>query len=262
MALALAACSSFGSDSDSNPGTPTTPGNDGGSSDASTDAAIDPPVEPTARDAGSDGSTVLQPPTLVQTSSVYVATPAHALFKNASVAGNLIVVAVTIDGPSPSSITKVTDNVGNDYESANAASNSGCGVVSEIWFAKHAKGGVLNVQVEVSATKAAAVWILEAGLGDPDATNTKSGGTANPTITGAPVAVATVPALVVSVVGACNGVNKLTSTDFELLPLDTHGIVAHGGAAYTFATTAGNYDPTWLASSASGFCMSTASFRP
>jgi hypothetical protein len=208
--------------------------------------------------------------------ATFVTTPAWAMVHKTSKAGaitsitipatgsgHLIAVALMFNGGT--SVTSISDNVGNSYVSAGARTGSGANSV-EIWYAQNSIAGATLIApsfVRQPTSLEIATWEVSGVLSlPPDATNTVVGTVTLNNTPGAPVTTTQAGDFMVSVLFALNTIFTSISTGNEFTNDFTN--FGNGWAHITSnASSAGTHQASWFTSSPTGtYCSSTVAFAP
>lgn len=198
-----------------------------------------------------------QPPVLVQAVSV---ANANTIGISSTKSGNLLVVAITINGGgSAKTVSTVKDSNNNNFVNASATCNNGTNTI-EIWYYPNSIAGATAVNVTYNAAPTGAqLFFMEVqGIrtSSPlDVTNIKNlqGNTTNPTSPSVTpnfqrdfVVAAVVADQVITAVSA---------------PYTNHTVRNGNVAAYTFMSAATATSASWTESPSGGYCSSIAAFK-
>jgi hypothetical protein len=179
--------------------------------------------------------------------------------------GNVLVAAwASSNGGGGTTITGVSDNVGNVYtEAGNArATDTAANTMTDVWFAKNSASGATVITVTPSpsgATGAATIWEFS-GV-DPnsplDQTSILNSQAASSAPTGASVITSSPAEAIVAVAnvqGSATGMNSGNS-------FSSDSTVNGDGWAHFIPASSGTYTPQWSASTSGTFSASTVSFK-
>jgi hypothetical protein len=182
-----------------------------------------------------------------------------------SASGNLIVIGWQANGGSNTSttITSISDNVGNTYVEAGAARaiDTGIGTIADIWFAKNVAGGATSITINPSGSIAsgnAVIWEFSgadrtAPLGQTAILNSQPAST---TPVGAAVSAAAGDVIVTtSVVG-----NAVTGT-YAGNPFVNDALNSGNPWAHLLVSAAGTYSAKWNQTASATYNNSTVAFK-
>jgi hypothetical protein len=184
----------------------------------------------------------------------------------ATTAGNLLVVGWQIGGGAntSTSITAISDNVGNSYVEAGAAKSidSSAGSANDIWYAKNIAGGSTSLTITTSATvNNAGLMIWEFSGADQnaplDTSAVSNSQSASATPSGAPVTTTGTSDAVVSIVAVANDVTGIVSGN----AFTNDALLKSNGWAHLITTSSGAYAAQWNQDAAGSYASSTAAFK-
>ena len=213
---------------------------------SSSSSSTTPPLK-----SSSSSTPVVTPIKLVQSYVTSIKSNVITLPVKASLNGDLIVLGVNPNAST--SVSSITDNVGNTYVSANVRGiDTTSGNSVEIWYALNTKAGVTSIVVNLSASALTAVWMTEfsgaTALGKALAV---SNAAASATVA-APTISVSVETVAFSLAGVQNAIGNATSPCNSLTPENGNG------AAYVIGTS-GHLGGSWTQNSGT-YCAATATF--
>lgn len=210
-------------------------------------------------------------PLWAQVSLVHVTSCGEQTFPSATCtipatgSGNLIVVGIQLGGglSTSTTITRVTDNVGNVYAEAGPAKaiNTSGGYVDDIWYAKNSVPGAttLTITPNISVSGAGAVIWEFSGI-DPsaplDQTAVLNDQSASTTVSAPPVTTSS-SGVVIGITHVQNHVTGMASGNAFINDSTLKG----NGWAHLITSAAGTYSAVWLQNSAGIYDSSTVSFK-
>ena len=179
--------------------------------------------------------------------------------------GHLLVIGLNLEGGSTATtLSSITDNVGNTYAEAGPArsiDSNGPDVV-DIWYAKNSVAGATTVTITTSASMsscAAVVW--EFSGADPNApldqTAVLNSQAATATPTGAPVTTTSANEVVISLADVYYSVTGIASGN----PFTDDSSSFGNGWAHLITTSTGTYSAEWNQRNAGTYASATASFK-
>jgi len=184
----------------------------------------------------------------------------------ASGTGNLLVVGWQIGGAAntATTISSMTDNVGNSYVEAGAAKSidSSGGSVSDLWYAKNTVAGATTITLTPSAsvTNAGVVVWEFSGVNQSaplDGAAVLNSQAANATPTGATVTTTASADVVISLITVANNVTGIASGN----AFTNDSLLKGNGWAHLISSSAGPYAAQWNQSPSGTFASSTVSFK-
>ncbi len=181
--------------------------------------------------------------------------------------GHLLVVGLNLEGGSTSTtVTSITDNVGNTYVEAGAARStyapkSNCCVV-DIWYAKNSVAGATSITITPSGSmsnSAAVIWEFSgadstAPLDQTAVLNSQPTTTA---VAGAAVTITSATEVVISLAEVANSVTGIVSGN----PFINDATTFEDGWAHLITSSTGTYSAEWTQSPSGTYASSTASFK-
>jgi hypothetical protein len=203
---------------------------------------------------------------VIQAASTTMQTTNDALSQTIAptMAGDLVVVAVTVNTNAATTVTTITDNApggGNVYTSANQRSNdTSCDNVVELWYAKNVVAGATSVKVTTNLVVQMDMWVLElAGLDRMAPFDTGAVANSQPaaTILTAPAVTPSKPnAVVISTVCSCAAVTGLRAAS----PFTALNVHTGNTTAYFLTTSVGSHGAVWNATNGT-WNASTVAFK-
>lgn len=215
----------------------------------------------TSSDATGDANTT--PPALVQSGatnagggsiSLTLAMPTHA--------GDLLIVMTDTSGSASARIASLTDNAGNAYVSANAASVwAGAPAVMEIWYAPNSTANATTLTATGGGTGARDMWFLEVSGMDAvaplDVVAITNDAPSSTLVAAPPVSPTTTRAVVVSAAVVTLMVTQIHPGNPFVSMQSENG----NGAAYELVMGSGSFAAQWDNPTAGSYCASTAAFK-
>ena len=198
------------------------------------------------------------PWTLVQSG----ATSGSTISIQPTTAGDLIVVAVQVDGGA--TVTSITDSAGAGYTPASGArgTDDNDDVSIEIWYASGALAGATTITVTSTSTAAVVMWEVSGirALLPLDAASALNSQAASTDVLGAPITTTQLGDFVVSVAIVANSVSAIHAGNAFTNDYKTK---ANGWAHLTSnAAPPGAYQAEWDQPMAGTYCAGAAAFFP
>jgi len=182
----------------------------------------------------------------------------------ATSSGNLIVVGYQMSGSTATTITAITDNVGNSYTEAGAsrAIDTGAHTVSDIWYAKNSLSGATSLTITPSvAVSNGLVVIWEFGGIDRtaplDQVATLNNQPSTNLVSGATITTSSSIEAIVAIAVVGGGVSGIASGN----AFTNDSTLQGNGWAHLITSSTGAYTAQWPQNPANTFAASTASFK-